>query len=85
VAAEIVHDHDVGGLQFGNEKLFDIGLERDLGGRQAPQLITSRRCAIRSQQLAQQAERNSARFVDRWRTRPSKAEARERLNPARNE
>jgi len=29
VAAEIVHDHDVAGLQFGNEKLFDIGLERE--------------------------------------------------------
>ena len=39
----------------------------------------------REQQLAQQAERNYARFVDRWRTRPPKGEARERLNPARNE
>lgn len=29
VAAEIVHNHDVAGLPFGNEKLFDIGLERD--------------------------------------------------------
>jgi hypothetical protein len=37
------------------------------------------------QQLAQQAEPNYARFVDRWRTRPPKGEARERLNPARNE
>ena len=37
------------------------------------------------QQLAQQAERNYARFVDRWRTRPPKDEVRERLNPARNE
>jgi len=37
------------------------------------------------QQLAEQAERNYARFVDRWRTRPPKGEARERLNPARNE
>ena len=37
------------------------------------------------QQLAQQAERSYARFVDRWRTRPPKGEARERLNPARNE
>jgi len=36
------------------------------------------------QQLAQQAERNYARFVERWRTRPPKGEARERLNPARN-
>jgi transposase len=43
--------------------------------------------ALRDQelQLAQQAERNYARFVDRWRTRPPKGEARERLNPARNE
>jgi transposase len=42
--------------------------------------------ALRDQelQLAQQAERNFARFVDRWRTRPSKGEAGERLNPARN-
>ena len=40
---------------------------------------------IRSRQLAQQAERSYARFVDRWRTRPPKGEARERLNPARNE
>src|SRR5271165_3002773 len=37
------------------------------------------------QQLAEQAERSYARFVDRWRTRPPKGEARERLNPARNE
>ena len=37
------------------------------------------------QQLAQQAERNYARFVERWRTRPPKGAARERLNPARNE
>ena len=43
--------------------------------------------ALRNQelQLAQQAERNYARFVDRWRTRLSKGEVRERLNPARNE
>ena len=37
------------------------------------------------QQLAEQAERNYARFVDRWRVRLPKGEARERLNPARNE
>ena len=37
------------------------------------------------QQLARQAERNYARFVERWRTRPPKGAARERLNPARNE
>ncbi len=36
-------------------------------------------------ELARQAERNYARFVDRWKTRPSKGGARERLNPARNE
>ena len=43
--------------------------------------------ALRDQELtlAQQAERNYAPFVDRWRARPPKAEARERLNPARNE
>jgi transposase len=43
--------------------------------------------ALRDQelQLAEQAERNYVRFVDRWRTRPSRGEARERLNPARNE
>ncbi len=37
------------------------------------------------QQLARQAERNYASFVDRWTTRPSKGEARDRLNPARIE
>lgn len=36
-------------------------------------------------ELARQAERNYARFIDRWRTRPPKGQARERLNPARNE
>ena len=36
-------------------------------------------------ELAKRAERNYARFVDRWRTRPPKGEVRERLNPARNE
>ena len=43
--------------------------------------------ALRDQesQLAQQAERNYARFVDRWKTRPPNGEARERLNPATNE
>lgn len=43
--------------------------------------------ALRDQEmeLARQAERNYARFVDRWRTRPPKGQARERLNPARNE
>ncbi len=35
--------------------------------------------------LAQQAERNYARFADRWRARPPKGEARVNLNPARNE
>jgi hypothetical protein len=37
------------------------------------------------QQLAHQAERNYAHFVNRWRVRPERGEARERLNPARNE
>jgi transposase len=43
--------------------------------------------ALRDQELelAKQAERNYARFVGSWRTRRSKDEARERLNPARNE
>ena len=43
--------------------------------------------ALRDQELtlAQQAERNYARFVDRWMTRPPRGEVRERLNPARNE
>jgi hypothetical protein len=43
--------------------------------------------ALRDQEmeLAQPAERNYARFVDRWKTRRPKGEARERLNPARNE
>ena len=36
-------------------------------------------------QIAEQAERNYTRFVARWKTRPSKAEVRERLNPARQE
>jgi transposase len=42
--------------------------------------------ALRDQELelAKQAERNYARFVGSWRTRRSKDEARERLNPARN-
>jgi transposase len=43
--------------------------------------------ALRDQELtlAQQAERNYARFVDRWKTRAPRGEVRERLNPARNE
>ena len=43
--------------------------------------------ALRDQELtlAQQAERDYARFVDRWKTRPPRGQARERLNPARNE
>ena len=43
--------------------------------------------ALRDQELTlvQQAERNYAPFVDRWRARPPKGEARERVNPARNE
>ena len=36
-------------------------------------------------QIAEQAERNYTRFVARWKARPSKAEVRERLNPARQE
>jgi transposase len=43
--------------------------------------------ALRDQELelARQGERNYTRFVERWGTRPPKGEARERLNPARNE
>jgi len=43
--------------------------------------------ALRDQELelARQGEGNYARFVERWRTRSPKGEARERLNPARNE
>ena len=43
--------------------------------------------ALRDQemQIAEQAERNYARFVARWKTRPSAREVRERLNPARKE
>ena len=43
--------------------------------------------ALRDQELTltQQAERNYARFVDRWMTRAPRGEVRERLNPARNE
>jgi hypothetical protein len=36
-------------------------------------------------QIAGQAERNYARFVARWKTRPSGEGVRERLNPARQE
>jgi len=43
--------------------------------------------ALRDQEMriAEQAERNYARFVDRWKTRPGKNEVRERLNSARIE
>ena len=43
--------------------------------------------ALRDQELelARQGERNYARFVERWRARLPNGEARERLNPARNE
>jgi transposase len=35
--------------------------------------------------IAEQAERNYARFVDCWKTRPDKNGVRERLNPARTD
>jgi transposase len=43
--------------------------------------------ALRNQEktLAEQAERSYAHFVDRWKTRRPRDEARERLNPARIE
>ena len=43
--------------------------------------------ALRDQEMriAEHAERNYARFVDRWKTRPGRNEVRERLNPARIE
>ena len=65
---------------------FQAGRPQNKGNRRGPAYAYNVK-ALRDQeqQLAQQAERNSARFVDCWRTRPSKAEARERLNPARNE
>jgi transposase len=35
--------------------------------------------------IAEQGERNYARFVERWKVRPGKNDVRERLNPARTE
>jgi transposase len=62
------------------------GLPQKKGNQRGPAYAYNVK-ALRDQEmeLAEQAERNYARFVDRWRTRPSKGEARERLNPARNE
>ncbi len=62
------------------------GKPQEKGNRRGPAYAYNVK-ALRDQeqQLAEQAERNYARFVDRWRTRPPKGEAREPLNPARNE
>jgi transposase len=62
------------------------GLPQKKGNQRGPAYAYNVK-ALRDQELelAQQAERNYARFVDRWKTRPSKGGARERLNPARNE
>ena len=62
------------------------GLPQKKGNQRGPAYAYNIK-ALRDQELelAQQAERNYARFVERWRTRPPKGEARERLNPARNE
>jgi transposase len=62
------------------------GLPKKKGNQRGPAYAYNVK-ALRDQemQLAQQAERNYARFVDRWKTCPSKGEARERPNPARNE
>ena len=56
-------------------------------GDTTPTDSRSRVKALRDQELAlsQQAERDYARFVDRWKTRRPRGEARERLSPARNE
>ena len=44
---------------------------------------TPTKFADQETRLAEQAERNYARFVDCWKTRPLKVEVRERLNSAR--
>jgi transposase len=62
------------------------GRPQQKGNRRGPAYAYNVK-ALRDQELelAKRAERNYARFVDRWRTRPPKGEVRERLNPARNE
>jgi transposase len=62
------------------------GLPQKKGNQQGPAYVYNVK-ALRDQEmeLAQQGERNYARFVDRWRTRSPKGQARERLTPARNE
>ena len=62
------------------------GLPQKKGNQRGPAYAYNVK-ALRDQELtlAQQAERNYARFVDRWKTRAPRGEVRERLNPARNE
>ena len=50
-----------------------------------PTPTTSRSCATRRCDVAEQAERSYEHFVDAWRPRSPKDEARGRLNPARHE
>jgi transposase len=62
------------------------GLPQKKGNQRGPAYAYNVK-ALRDQEmeLAQQAERSYARFVDRWRTRSPKGQARQRLTPARNE
>ena len=62
------------------------GLTQKKGNQRGPAYAYNVK-ALHDQELtlAQQAERNYARFVDRWKTRAPRGEVRERLNPARNE
>ena len=62
------------------------GKPQSKGNRRGPAYAHNVK-TLRDQELrlAEQAERNYARFVDRWKTRPSNAEVRERLNSARTE
>ena len=56
-------------------------------GQPAGTSLCLQRQVLRDQemQIAEQAERNYARFVARWKTRPSGEGVRERRNPARQE
>jgi len=62
------------------------GKPQSKGNRRGPAYAYNVK-TLRDQELrlAEQAERNYAHFVDRWKTRPSNAEVRERLNSARTE
>jgi hypothetical protein len=75
----------VGGQQDRGLEL-QAGKPRQKGNQRGPALAykvkTPRDQEMR---IAELAERNYARFVDRWKTRLGKNEVRERLNPARIE